>query len=353
MVADVTSEQGLRLAAAALQHRSTAGRVGLLLNSAAAAAGRPLAPVEQLLAAVGSGQWEPDLMDLCDGLDALLQSADGRAPGALTLQRLDKLAQAEGQLAPILSGLSTRLPAAAAAQTRFARGALGLGAGVSAVVTNGRLVELPLPVAAATTEAAETASAEAASLEPSDFELLEVLASRDQYSARAAALVRDAQTAGGALSKSADPSAVVAAISSALAAARPEDLSPTSGRILDLLEKSSSLKNALSLPRRGAAADCDADADAGPPPPIVLHAVLNPLSATTQRLAPLLRFLTELLGAEVGLWLNPRVRCFGGGLALDGMIPCPALPAFARLLFPTCLSAHHSLSHPCNAARGH
>lgn len=58
MVVDVTGRQGLALAAAALQHRSASGRVGLLLNSAAAAGGQPLAPVERLLAGVASGRLE-------------------------------------------------------------------------------------------------------------------------------------------------------------------------------------------------------------------------------------------------------------------------------------------------------
>lgn len=58
VVADVSARQGLSLVAAALQHRSGSGRVGLLLNSAAAAAGQELTPIEQLLAGVASGQLE-------------------------------------------------------------------------------------------------------------------------------------------------------------------------------------------------------------------------------------------------------------------------------------------------------
>lgn len=67
-----------------------------------------------------------------------------------------------------------------------------------------------------------------------------------------------------------------------------------------------SQKNAVTLPRPSAAAG-GAPAD-GPPTPVVVHAVLNPLSKAAQRLAPLLAFLRELLDAEAHLVLNPKVR---------------------------------------------
>ena len=51
--------------------------------------------------------------------------------------------QDDGQLAAALDALGDKLAAAAAAQTRFARRALGVAAGGCAVVTNGRVVELP------------------------------------------------------------------------------------------------------------------------------------------------------------------------------------------------------------------
>jgi NAD(P)-dependent dehydrogenase (short-subunit alcohol dehydrogenase family) len=63
VVADVASRQGLQLVAAALAHRSSSGRLGLLINSAAGAAvgsapqdvEQRLLPIEKLLVAVGSG----------------------------------------------------------------------------------------------------------------------------------------------------------------------------------------------------------------------------------------------------------------------------------------------------------
>ncbi len=64
VVADVGSRSGLRLVAAALQHRSSQGRVGLLVNAAGAAApGVPLAqqqllPIERVLVAVSAGLFD-------------------------------------------------------------------------------------------------------------------------------------------------------------------------------------------------------------------------------------------------------------------------------------------------------
>jgi len=73
VAADLSSRQGLRLVAAALQYRSSGGRLAVLVNAAAAAAagdgkGLQLAPIERLLAAVsrwllptggrGLGKWK-------------------------------------------------------------------------------------------------------------------------------------------------------------------------------------------------------------------------------------------------------------------------------------------------------
>lgn len=60
VAADVCSRQGLRLVAAALQYRSSGGRLAVLVNAAGAAAAGDgkelrLAPIERLLAAVSSG----------------------------------------------------------------------------------------------------------------------------------------------------------------------------------------------------------------------------------------------------------------------------------------------------------
>lgn len=196
----------------------------------------------------------PDLTDFADALDAMLQQQG--APGALSLAQLDELGQVGGvgmgavhapsmfvfvcsadmhvhctvvcpsmlpsppsrlpvspslchhrpthlqfggRLAADLDGLADKLPAAAASQARFVRSALGLGPGACAVVTNGRIVELPAPAAGGTGEpaagagAAGTAAAEDHSLEPHDFELLELYATQHQFSEQVAALVREAQ----------------------------------------------------------------------------------------------------------------------------------------------------------------
>lgn len=104
--------------------------------------------------------------------------------------------QNDSQLAAQLEGLSGSLATAAAAHTLFVRRALGLGAGASAVVTNGRAVELPLPAGTSASEAGAASLAEAHhAFEAFDFELLELFAQRNQYSGQAAALVRAAQQA--------------------------------------------------------------------------------------------------------------------------------------------------------------
>lgn len=102
-----------------------------------------------------------------------------------------------GKLAAALDGLAGRLPAAAASQARFVRSALGLPRHVSAVVTNGRVVELPGEGEGSPADAVAS-SAGAADLEPADFELLELYSQRNQYSGEVAQLVREAAQVRGA-----------------------------------------------------------------------------------------------------------------------------------------------------------
>lgn len=67
-------------------------------------------------------------------------------------------------------------------------------------------------------------------------------------------------------------------------------------------------RNFLRLP--ALAADGGAEHREGGPPeaPLLVQAILNPLSKPAQRLAPLLRFLRAALGAETHLLLNPQAR---------------------------------------------
>ena len=253
------------------------------------------------------------------------------------------------------------LAAAAASQAGFVRRGLGLAAGANAVVSNGRVVELPLEAGGGDDEGGAAADA---ALSTQDFELLELFAQRNQYSGQVAQLVRVAQQAG-ALG-GADPSAVAAVVSSALAAGKPEEVRvgapvagsavplllsvfacgrglsrvilpilawtatatplcrcccPTpqvdarSGRVSEIVAKQANQRNYLHLPSpAGQAGSERASGDAPPPqqPPLLLvQAILNPLSKPTQRLAPLLAFLRDALGAQTQLVLNPQVSTGG------------------------------------------
>lgn len=102
--------------------------------------------------------------------------------------------QWEGKLAAALDGLGGQLPAAAASQARFVRSTLGLPRGANAVVTNGRVVELP----GEGEEGQGPGAGEDGDLEPADFELLELFAQQNQYSRQVAQLVRQAVQVRGA-----------------------------------------------------------------------------------------------------------------------------------------------------------
>ncbi|KAL4422940.1 hypothetical protein ABPG75_009137 [Micractinium tetrahymenae] len=330
VVADVASHQGLRLVASALQHRSSEGRVALVVNAARAGApgvppAQQLAPIERLLVAVSAGLFETDRSDFAEQLDAVLHRAE--QPSELTLEHLDEITGFGGKLAAALDGLAGRLPAAAASQARFARSALGLPSGANAVVSNGRVVELPAegeaePQADGSADLAAASSAGAADLEPADFELLELYAQRNQYSQEVAQLVRQAAQAGALAG--ADASAVAAAVSSALAASKPDDIDGRSGRVAELISSWSSQRNALRLPAPAAEQQQEGGAPAAP---LLVQAILNPLSKPAQRLAPLLRFLRAALGAETHLLLNPQREYEDMPLKTFYRYVLPALPS--------------------------
>ena len=231
----------------------------------------------------------PDVNDLGDLLDAILQRPE--PPTDLTAAQLDELAPppaddndvaAAATPSAALAAAADHLAAAAARHSAAVRSELGMSAGANAVVTSGRVVELP-------------ASAED-ELTTQDFDLLELFAQRNQYSAGVAALVAAAAKESG-LSPH-DPSSLVAAVSSILAAGKPEDLDARSGRVAELIASQAGKPNFVTLPASSSAAAAAS--------PLLVQAILDPLSKPTQRIAPLLRFLQDLLGADVQLLLNPQ-----------------------------------------------
>ncbi|EFN52002.1 hypothetical protein CHLNCDRAFT_59065 [Chlorella variabilis] len=329
VAADAGSRQGLRLVAAGLQHRSSNGRLGVVVNSGAgtaapgADAAAQLLPVEKVVVAVGSGLLETDLNDFVDGLDAVVQQP--QAPAALTLAQLDELLQArrrggfEGRLEPALSGLGASLGQAAASQAGFVRRALGLGAGANAVVSNGRVVELP----AEPPSGGDDAAGSGAEFEPHDFELLELYAQRNQYSERMAELVRSASQFGAL--RGVDLSAAAAVVSSALAAAKPEEVDARSGRVSELISGRSVQKNFVRVAAAGPADSA----------PLLVQAVVNPLSKPAQRLAPLLAFLRGVLDVDREYHDMPLKTFYRYALPTlgspDGGPPAPAAATFTRL----------------------
>ena len=356
------------------------------------------------------------------------------AAGRLTLPPLAP--QFEGRLEPALSGLGASLGQAAASQAGFVRRALGLGAGANAVVSNGRVVELP----AEPPSGGDDAAGSGAEFEPHDFELLELYAQRNQYSERMAELVRSAsqvrpgrggggggggspqrcearvpalsprqlwllfrwrlpparlsararasppsspavwrpprrgpvgrggggvQRPGGSQARrgGAPGSAAVGVVGQAPRAARspacqamqglgpparrphrgppaplhpnlptnqpataplppcphspiPPQVDARSGRVSELISGRSVQKNFVRVAAAGPADSA----------PLLVQAVVNPLSKPAQRLAPLLAFLRGVLDVDVQLLLNPEASCGWCGVVHPGTAPLPVAP---------------------------
>ena len=88
-----------------------------------------------------------------------------------------------------------------------------------------------------------------------------------------------------------------------------------SGRVAELVAKQAAQRNFLHLPSpagQGGGEGAAGDSSQPPQPPLLLvQAILNPLSKPAQRLAPLLAFLRDALGAETQLVLNPQASLVG------------------------------------------
>lgn len=148
--------------------------------------------VQEVLKAAPAVTGLPSCLNLLDRTLAwVLQQLHGAKPHAeASLHCL----QWDGRLAAALDGFAGQLPAAAASQARFVRSALGLPRHANAVVTNGRVVELPGDASSAGADA----SSAGAELEPADFELLELYAQRNQFCREVAQLVGRASQVRGA-----------------------------------------------------------------------------------------------------------------------------------------------------------
>lgn len=284
VVVDPDTTQGLQLAAAALQHRSPKGRVGLVVH--AATPGQQLAPVTQLLLAAATGGIEASAADL-QGLLATILEQPG-APAQVTAQQVEDWLPGGGTSAA-LELLAPGLPALAAAHAAFVRQGLRLPPGSNAVVSNGRIVEV---------EAGEQ-------LVPEDFALMELYAEQHQFAKQLSAVVEEA-VAAGAVGVGPAAAAVQMAASSVLAAASADEVDPRSGRISSTLASWQGQPNEVALQPRGSPAE---------EAPLLLQAVLDPLSKAAQRLAPLLRFLRQAFDPELrvgGFWgLGGRVSGWG------------------------------------------
>lgn len=102
---------------------------------------------------------------------------------------------------------------------------------------------------------------------------------------------------------SVDPDAaadVLMAASSVLAALEPEEVDPRSGRIAQTLASWAEQPNSLAVaPRRGWGGGDGGEPPAAGEAPLLVQAVLDPLSKPAQRLAPLLAFLREAFDPEM------------------------------------------------------
>lgn len=281
VVVDATSPGALQLAADGLQHDSGVARVGILINPLKSSS--ELLPVEKLVTAAGGGLGAFSGASRADLIDLFADLATVDKPENLKLEDLTKkLPEGIGSAsaAALLEPLGAEIAAVAAKHEALLRRGLSLGSGKSGVVTNGRVLELRYP----------------GDIVEEDFQLLDFGASKNQFAGKALSRVLSAAVSAAELKdprKFADGAAI---ISSLLTTYQPTDVNVNVKALLGLVDEYRStpllLASKSTLHTAGA--------------PILIQAVLNPLSKITQQMGSVFAALRAVIDPDVEVLLNPK-----------------------------------------------
>ncbi|BDA49281.1 UDP-glucose:glycoprotein glucosyltransferase 1 [Coccomyxa sp. Obi] len=289
VIADLDSQEGQKLVLAALGHleaeSSQGARVALIHNPSKA-------KISMLARAVtAASRLQTRRPKIVPFLRTLLESH----PGVGTADEVIALAKEAGLNEKALEADLKASKSAAAALAKSCRKVLGLQAGAAAVVTNGRVVPL----------------ADSDPLVAEDFELLTLHANAAQVANQVAAVVTVAQAEGrtvnaGAAAAAAEADEVeewtsdqlsdAAAVASSVLAhhGAASQGGAKAAKLLTALQGLSPEASNISVPGTGAAVE--------------IWAVLDPLSKTAQRVAPVLQFLADTLQPSIKVFLNPQAE---------------------------------------------
>ncbi|KAK9830935.1 hypothetical protein WJX81_007880 [Elliptochloris bilobata] len=319
LVADFGSKEGRELLAAGLEYladESSEGARVSLLHSPAAAGAAPPTWVRAALAAMRLPSRRPKIASL---LRALLQLfPDGDASEEDVLAAAEEAGLNHAALVALLQDVDGGLAVTHASIAAACREQLGIAAGAAAVVTNGRV--LVLHDAALGTE--DGASAE-------DLSLLQMVAESSQLSNQVATLVQTAREDGRTLhaagSKAATRGTGAAVEEAAAEAGEQLGEEWTSEQLSDAALLLSSVLAAhaaasppadmrqaakisalvAAMPRTHSGFASAPAVGEGGLPGLEIWAVLDPLSRSAQRTAPLLEFLERTLRPSIQVHMNP------------------------------------------------
>ena len=288
VVVDPLSPSSLQLVSDAIQHESSISRVGILLNRLDRDWGNSaseLAPIEQVILSAGASSLSTTFTR-ADWIDFFAELGGTINLEELTFKELTKYLPMEeaGNGDALAAAVAAAVPNAverANTHTSFIRKTLLLPEHSTSVVTNGRVLEKRYD----------------GDVVEEDFQLLEEGAVKRQFAGTALAkILSQVQYSTTSADEKKDIADTAMIVSSLLASFCPDDVNVNAKPLLRLLSEYKD--TALSI-------DSPSSIENKHVSPLLLQAVLNPLSKTTQQLSAVLSSLRMALSPDIQVLLNP------------------------------------------------
>jgi len=307
VVVDPTTPAGLQLASDALQHESSVSRIGILVNLRDNNNSNRLSPVEELVIAVAAGIGQSrksasraDFIDLFAEL-AMIKNVAELTFDQLTKQLPESLSALEGGAAALVEPIRFDISAAVEKYKLFLQRGLSIPSGQNAVVTNGRVVYVRF----------------LGDVVEEDFKLMDIGAIQHQFASK--------KTLGKILSRSASLpnckskdedeeqkqirklSDTALVVSTVLIAYQPDELNINVRVLMAMFDAERRNKSPLFISTTSMKSNGEKSSTSSSSP-LLIQAILNPLTKTTQQFSAIFTALRTSIDPEIHVLLNPVVE---------------------------------------------
>jgi UDP-glucose:glycoprotein glucosyltransferase len=300
VVVDPTTAAGLQLASDALQYTSSVSRIGILVNPSDSYNKTPSAPVEELVVAVAAGFGKlrtsasrADLIDLFAEL-AAVENVGELTFDQLTKQLPESLSTFKGGAAALVEPYRSDITAALDQYKSFLNQGLSIPAGQNAVVTNGRVVYARFM----------------GDIVEEDFQLMDIGATKHQFASKKmlgkilsrTSALRDNTRTKSRESNKQELSDVAVVVSTILIAYQPDEVSVNVKALIQIIEGHQKSNSPLFVSTASTKTTTSSSS------PLLIHAVLNPLTKTTQQFSAVFTALRTAIDPDIYVLLNPAVE---------------------------------------------